>query len=292
MDRRLATYLGVSFAFSWAIALWIYGGGGFAAFGAWIQLLLFLFMCGPAVGAIVCVLFFEKGRRLTALGLTQPRWREMPWAWAGVVILLIAALLFTLITPGYTLGDPIAANVAIIEALPGAQMSEFAREASLEEMRKPYMPWLLGVSALLLGPLINWPLMLSEELGWRGYLWDRLKEMGFWRLSGLTGLLWGAWHAPIILLGHNYPTMPIAGVFIFTLFCILFSPLYSWVRITTRSVWGPALMHGTTNAGAGYFLLWQDPIEMPMMGLLGGGGLVALVIANVCLWHVQRKRLA
>ena len=36
--------------------------------------------------------------------------------------------------------------------------------------------------------------------------------MGFLKTSVLTGFIWGVWHAPIILQGHNYPQHPVAGV--------------------------------------------------------------------------------
>ena len=292
MDRRLLTFVGIAFAFSWAIAAAIHLNGGLGALGGAATLVLLLYMCGPAVGALVCVVLFERGRRLAALGLAVPRWRELPWAWFGVVLLCVGALLFTLAVPGYGLGDPVAANIAALEQLPEGRMSEAERDLVVSALRAPGMGWVIGLSALVLGPLINWPLMLSEELGWRGYLWDRLEASGFWRASLVTGLLWGVWHAPIILMGYNYPTMPVLGVFVFTLFTVLFSPLYSWVRVSSRSVWGPALMHGTTNALAGYVLLWQEPVAMPMMGLLGGGGLAALVLANAWLWRVQRRAVS
>ena len=285
--RGLTVFIVVSFAFSWAVALFVWRGGGLAGFGAWIQALLLLYMCGPAVGALVCAGLFERGRRLDALGLRQPRWREMPWAWLGIVMLCVGALAITLAVPGYGLGDPVAATV---NALDQVEMSEAQKASTIEAMELWWMPWMLGLSSLVLGPLINTPLMLSEELGWRGYVWHVLERFGFWRASAATGLLWGVWHAPIVLMGYNYPTMPVVGAFLFTLFCILFSPIYSWLRVTTRSVWGPALAHGTTNALAGYMLMWQDPADMPFMGLLGVGGLIAMVIANILIWRRQKRR--
>jgi len=131
--------------------------------------------------------------------------------------------------------------------------------------------------------------MLSEELGWRGYLWDQLKSKGFWLTSWITGLLWGLWHVPIILMGHNYPNMPIIGSILFIGLCLLMGPVYSWIRLKSGSVWGPCLLHGTTNGAAGYFILAQSSMEMPWKGLLGIGGFVALGIAVFLIWLAHRK---
>lgn len=285
--RPIYLYVIVSFAFSWIIAAGIYVTGGFTELGNLLTPVLLLYMYGPAVGAIVCVLIHEKGRRLAALGLTQPRWRFMPLAWLGGLVLMVAALAVTVLVPGYELADPVTNLISTLENNPS--LSDFERAQSLNAMQMPHMGWIVGLSAVFLGPVINMPLMLSEELGWRGYLWDRLKASGFWRATLITGLLWGVWHMPIIWLGHNYPDAPVIGSVLFILLCLLMSPLYSWLRIKTRSVWGPALLHGTTNATAGYFILLQNPMTQPWQGLLGIGGYIAAAFTGVFVWIVIRR---
>ena len=44
------------------------------------------------------------------------------------------------------------------------------------------------------------PLSLGEELGWRGYLLPRLLSVGRARALLLVGLVWAAWHLPLIFL--------------------------------------------------------------------------------------------
>ena len=43
-----------------------------------------------------------------------------------------------------------------------------------------------------------------------------LAELGLWKSSWVIGVIWGFWHAPLILQGHNYPQHPWAGVFMMT----------------------------------------------------------------------------
>jgi uncharacterized protein len=99
---------------------------------------------------------------------------------------------------------------------------------------------------MLVGTISNAVILtLTEELGWRGYLYHLWKEFGFWKMSSLTGLVWGIWHAPVILVfGLNYPDNRILGVFIFTVSCILISPLFAKIRQKGNSVFAAGILHG------------------------------------------------
>lgn len=106
----------------------------------------------------------------------------------------------------------------------------------------------LGV---LLGPLLNAPFAFGEEWGWRGYLVPKLLPLGAWPALLASGALWGLWHAPFILLGHNYPLHPRLGVAVMVAFCVLFGTLLGWTRLATKSIWPAVLAHGSLNALGG-----------------------------------------
>ena len=91
-------------------------------------------------------------------------------------------------------------------------------------------------------------------MGWRG-LCRELAELGFWKSSWVIGVVWGFWHAPLILQGHNYPQHPWAGVFMMTVMTVLLSPLLGYVTIKANSVIAAAFFHGTFNATAGLALM-------------------------------------
>ncbi|MFT4221314.1 MAG: CPBP family intramembrane metalloprotease [Microbacterium sp.] len=63
---------------------------------------------------------------------------------------------------------------------------------------------LISFAALPLNVVIASATAFGEELGWRGFLTTALAPLGFWRSALVSGVLWGVWHAPIILLGYNY----------------------------------------------------------------------------------------
>lgn len=58
----------------------------------------------------------------------------------------------------------------------------------------------------------------GEEWGWRGYLGPKLEQVMSKPAAILVGgILWGIWHAPLTIAGHNfgvdYPLYPWLGIF-------------------------------------------------------------------------------
>jgi membrane protease YdiL (CAAX protease family) len=166
---------------------------------------------------------------------------------------------------------------------------------TLEEMRAqsaalPVHPlWLALVQALIAGPTINAVFGFGEELGWRGLLLRELAPLGFWRSSYLIGLIWGLWHAPLILRGTNYPQHPELGVALMTVFTMLLAPLMSYVTLRANSVIAAAIFHGTLNASAGMALLPLKGGSDLTVGMTGLSGLVVLAIANLGVWVILRS---
>jgi CAAX protease family protein len=124
------------------------------------------------------------------------------------------------------------------------------------------------VFALTLAPLFNTLFALGEELGWRGYLMPKLLPLGQGRAILLSGVIWGVWHWPAILQGHNYPGQPIAGMFLMIGFCVLFGAILSWLYLRTGSPWAPALGHASLNAFAGFPLIFMPGVNMALGGTL------------------------
>lgn len=157
----------------------------------------------------------------------------------------------------------------------------------------PYIGIIMVVQALTLGAAINGVLLISEELGWRGFLWNKLIPYGFWKTALFTGIVWGFWHAPLIYMGHNYPGLPILGIFLMVGFTTLISPLIGYIRLKNGSVWAASLFHGTLNALAALTILplAHSHTELPLMwkGLLGIGGAVALGIGSLWVYWSLRN---
>jgi membrane protease YdiL (CAAX protease family) len=136
---------------------------------------------------------------------------------------------------------------------------------------------------LIAGPTINALFAFGEEIGWRGFLHRELGYLGFWKLSLTTGLVWGIWHAPLVLGGLNYPQHPVEGIGMMIVFTTLLSPLLCYIRIKTQSVIGPAIMHGTVNAVSGISVAFATGSTDLIVGFTGLSGFIVLCIANAVL---------
>ena len=127
---------------------------------------------------------------------------------------------------------------------------------------------------------------MGEELGWRGYLLPKLEPHGQARAIVLSGVIWGVWHMPVILQGHNYPEHPLLGVFLMIVFCVLFGAFLSWLYLRTRSPWAPALGHGTLNAVGGLPLLFMPGVDLafggPLSSVLGWIPIIVFLVWLLC----------
>jgi len=95
---------------------------------------------------------------------------------------------------------------------------------------------------------------LGEEVGWRGFLLPILRPLGTWPALLLTGLAWGPWHAPLILLGYNYGTTNPVGVVLMTVTTMLIGVVFGWLRMRSASVYPSAFAHGALNGTSGVLL--------------------------------------
>jgi membrane protease YdiL (CAAX protease family) len=184
--------------------------------------------------------------------------------------------------------------------LSGAILNEAAPNAleALEAQGITYPMYVLITSAgcLTYAPLINMFPAVGEEAGWRGYLYPELKKL-YGRKKGilLGGVIWGAWHWPLIWLigyeyGMDYPGFPVAGILTMVVACTSIGCLLSWLRLKTGSVWPCAVAHGAINAisnAAVPFCTIGATLAGPSpLGLVAG--LPCLLLAALC-WSSFRR---
>ena len=101
---------------------------------------------------------------------------------------------------------------------------------------------------------------LGEEIGWRGFLYPQLKAR-FGRRRGwlLGGVIWAAWHWPLIwLIGYEYGAaagnaagyfgFPVTGMLLFCVIAAGWGILHDALYEKSGTIWVPALLHGAINA--------------------------------------------
>lgn len=288
MSRTMksAIFLALAFAVSWSIAIGGHASGLRESLGpAAPSVLLSAMMCGPAIAALICVIAFEKGRRGEALGLRFKPNLWWLWAWAIPIALALIAVAATILLGGRDYVDIGSGIRQAVEA-----QGQTIPEASAAMVTTPVI---IGM-AITLGALINAPILtFTEELGWRGYLYDLWRPGGFWRAALGTGFVWGVWHAPAIYFyGLNYPGQPALGIALFTPFCMLLAVIITHVRERSGSVVAAGIFHGCFNAVGGLTLAAVSNPVFPWNGIVGIGGFIALGLAAAGVALLRRSEPA
>ena len=140
------------------------------------------------------------------------------------------------------------------------------------------------ISGLLAGITTNAVFAFGEEIAWRGFLMKEFKGQKFFVVALWIGIIWGLWHAPLILNGHNYPQHPVAGVFFMVPFCLLLTPMLMYFRQKGCSVIVPAIMHGTFNAVVPLCAIVVTPANDLLYGPAGLAGFIVLLILDIFLY--------
>nr|WP_236639882.1 hypothetical protein [Salinigranum halophilum] len=77
-----------------------------------------------------------------------------------------------------------------------------------------------------------------------------LSPLGFWRLSILTGTVWGIWYTPLVVQWHNFSNAPFTRIIVMTGWTVAASPLCTYPTVRAHSVLAATLLHGSFNAVA------------------------------------------
>ena len=101
--------------------------------------------------------------------------------------------------------------------------------------------------SILVAPFINSVFGFGEEVGWRGYLLPKLLPLGKFWAYGALGIIWGAWHWPLVLVGFMYPGHTFAGLIMFTALTTVFGSYINELTLRHRSSILAGWIHGVFN---------------------------------------------
>lgn len=241
--KSLIIYLVLTFGLTGLILSLILGGMNYLPLIGNIRISLgWCLMWTPGIVGIICSLL--SGNRLKDLGLGQ---FSIKW---GLISYLIP-LIVTLITFSLLLIFKISQfniNPDIVAAKGGADKALTWLLLIVPTISLDYTTSLCFLFSFFLG--------LGEEIGWRGFLHTWFKERGIHYRYVITGVIWGVWHWPDIILGLFPEGTPLAWSLVtFTLLTIFMSIFMGRIRDLSNSVWPAAITHGAHNT----LLLWVMP---------------------------------
>ena len=279
--RKVGLFLALAFGIAWIGAIVLYLVGIELGSLAGLVFVVVVVMWAPAFAAIGTQLRYGESIR-EGCGLALGRLRWVGLAWITPVVLVASTIGIGIVFPGVSVTTDYA--VYLLEL--GLSQEEAAD--AIEQLEGMPVPpaVLFVVSGLVAGLTINALAALGEELGWRGLLLTELAPLGFWKVSIFTGAVWGIWHAPIILQGHNFPDAPVMGVFVMTAATIAMAPIYTYLTVRARSVLAATVLHGSFN-GLGalslVYLTGAGNLVTAPVGIAGIGA--ALFVTALCVVH-------
>ena len=240
-----------------------------------------LYMLLPLMTAVVLQKVDKE--KLTSTGLLR---FKISWSWLVAWMLPVVIVLITIFVN--TLLPGCEYNTDMSSMIPLDSATEEQREMLSMFMNPTVMIVVTIVSGLFAGVTINALFAFGEEYGWRNYLVSALKEKKFICASVFIGIVWGLWHFPLILLGHNYPQHSVVGVFMMVIFCVLASFVETYFVMKTKSVFPAAIFHGTINAVAGLNVILIKGGNDLLNGMTGLSGFFVMAVVVIMIYLFDR----
>lgn len=274
--RSLVIFGVISFGVSWFICgpLWSSGQGTASPqLGLYATAMMFT----PSAAVLgVWLLTRRRGDRdprelaaKTGLGMGPRRGRTIGviiGLWVGIPVFVVITTLICAALGLYRLD------------LVGLSMLAQQHEQLTGRAPDPQMMLIVSIGAVALTPILNALPSFGEEWGWRGWLYPTLRRYGTWPAILISGLIWGAWHAPLTLLGYNYALLGPWSALMFLPFCIAFGAVLAWTREFTGSVWPAVAAHGGFNGSTGLVLLFGAAGQEVNFALVGPISVVGIVL--------------
>jgi len=276
--KRIFIFLGIAFGITVAVVVWGFFTGGvdstFSPKTDLMSIVMYAIAFAPALANIATRLITREGWSNTYL---RPNLRRgWPYYLAAFTLPLLAIILggaiYYLVFPGRFDPSMTTARLAGKILDDDTLVSVMGRRA------------LEGFLQILFGAAL---VFIGEEFGWRAYLLPKLMPVGSRKAVLLTGVIWSAWHWPMIIMGFNYGTgywgAPVSALLVFTLSILPLSILLSWVTLRTGSVWPACIAHAENNAFCYLMILFiigkPDLLIVPSNeGIVGSLGYLLLAL--------------
>ena len=221
----------------------------------------------PAIAAIITLKI--TGRSISSLNWKWPNWKYIRWSY--LVPAMYATITYGLI---WILGFGRLANEESI--------LEWANEIGLIGIGtlSPFVAVILGVLLLAsIGVIRAMATTLGEEIGWRGFfIYELRKVFSFTGVSIFSGLIWAAWHWPLLVYYSN--DMLMEFITFFTVI-ISMSFIMAYYTFKSQSLWPAVLFHAVSNV---YIQKILPPLTTKVEGLelwLGENGIMFALVTCV-----------
>ena len=242
------------------------------------MLLTMLYRWGPAIAATVVVSKFY-GESIRNYGISSLDEINGIWFFRGlgwVVLCMLASLVIVwlggnlLHLPG--MGELDLDTHHIIARLSPDGGTQVEIPGWFEGLSGGAILILMLLFQFLLGTTIYIAYTYGEEFGWRGFLIQETKALGFWKGNALLGLISGIWYVPFVVQGGFYAGSLGWGIPMIVAFYISMAYPLSYFARKSGNLLTAAAMQGVWTAFAGtlpIFLNESSPFVASMLGITG-----------------------
>jgi len=231
----------------------------------------------PAIAAIIVLKI--TGRSISSLNWKWPNWKYIQWSY--LVPAIYAILTYVLI---WIFGFGRIANEETI--------LEWAKEIGLIGIGtlSPSVAVIAGVLLVgSIGVVRAMATTLGEEIGWRGFfIYELRKVLSFTGVSIFSGLVWAAWHWPLLVYYSNNILMEFI-----TFFTVIVSMSFmiTYYTFKSKSLWPAVLFHAVSNV---YIQKIFPPLTTKVAGAehwLGENGIMFAIVTCVFGIYFWRKAI-
>lgn len=229
--KKIATFYGFTLAFSHVFNEFVLHAGKMDAGN---MLYVTGAMWSPGLAALLTKRLFDEPIS------------ELPWKWGGARYAWLAYLIpLAYVLPVYL--------VTWLTPLGGFLEPDFLSRTAAQMGWSGYPPsltlFLFVLLTATLGLVGKTSRALGEEIGWRGFLVPELnKVVGFTGVSVISGLMWAAYHFPVLLFGdYNKGAPAWYSLICFTLMVVADSFILTWLTLRSNSLWPASIFHGSHN---------------------------------------------
>lgn len=289
--KRILIYILITFGLTWIYCLLVVyplaNGESLSGVPALAtQLLVAAGMFFPSIGVFLTRLFTREGFKNVWLKPNLKkniRYYLLAWFGPGILTFVGATLYFLIFKGSF---DPDCGYMKLTMEAAGAPYEAQAMPMNL-------LMLIQAMQAFFLAPILNFVTCFGEEWGWRGYLLPKMKNLLPTVPTLLvTGVIWGLWHAPLTIIGHNYGLgywgFPFTGIAMMCLFCIVLGIFLSYVTLKTGSCIPAIIGHGAINGIAAIGMYFTSDGGNPFIGPAPTGFIGIIPFAIIAVFMAVR----
>ena len=276
-----------------------------------VLLQLLLYSWGPAAAAFITQKYIYNGS-IAAFG-----WNRKRYSFSWITYTMLAPVLVVLGTLGtiFLLGNVFhipGFGQVILEAETSSFMPKIAIASSvfdhhiisgsvfgqilqwLGQVQIPQEIWVILVIVLVVGVIagasVNLLFNAGEEMGWRGFMLEETRSLGFLGSNTVIGILYGLWQIPFILYFVPELSTELFWIMITTVgFALSVSFPMAYFSVKTRSVYASATFIGVLNNIASVTLFFVIQGDLYISSVKGLAGMLALMLFTFLIIRFDEK---